>query len=300
MKSNLILSAVAAVLLPIGSTSLAYAQTVGVRDAANMFSEDARQRATVELERVHTSTGWPVVIETIESLGEKPVDTLALDKARSLQIRGVFLLLAKTEHKISIQANQSAVPPFDSAVRESLKKTMTSAFKDKKFDDGLMEGVAYLSRVAHEHPAKKATAPANRPANGAPATNSGRSILLTVLVIGGVVLLVLFVIGRMSGASRPGMGGMGAPGGGFMSSLFGSIGGVFLGNWLYNSFFGGSAHASEARPPNEFSNTDAPVNDSYESTSGGWDEPAGDGGGFDGGDFGGGDMGGGDGGGGDW
>src|SRR5262245_48528879 len=125
MKTNA-LCAVAALAIPLAFAPLVHAQTPGVRDAANMFSADARKQANDQLERIHQSSGWPVIIETIESLGGKSVDDLALDKARSSRIHGVYLLLANKEHKISIQVHDSAKGVFDSTVRESLKQTITS------------------------------------------------------------------------------------------------------------------------------------------------------------------------------
>jgi uncharacterized membrane protein YgcG len=195
---------------------------------------------------------------------------------------------------------KKAAAVFNSSVRDTLKRTITSAFKQGNFNQGLLDGIAYLAKVSAEHPSSVAVAP-TQPRERLPAggDQKGRgSFLMTALIVGGVVLLVLFVIRLLSGAGRPGMSGAGAPGGGgFLSSLFGAMGGVFLGNWLYNTFGGGHAHASDAGRSDAQSHD---ASDQYESTSGGWDggETGGDSGGFDGGDFGGGDGGGG--GGGDW
>jgi hypothetical protein len=176
---------------------------------------------------------------------------------------------------------------FDSRVRESLKHKITSAFKERRFDQGLLDGIAFLDQVATDRPLAKEL-PAGQPRQG--------SFLMTALIIGAVVLLVLFFFRLISGAGRAGSGGVGSPGGGgFLSSLFGAMGGVFLGNWLYNTFWGDQAHASES---GHFTgDTHDAGGHEYESTSSDWDsggDAGGDMGGFDSGDFGG------DAGGGDW
>jgi uncharacterized membrane protein YgcG len=286
-----LLCSVATLLMITGFAGSVQAETPGVRDAAAMFSADARNQADAELDRIRESTGWVVVIETVATHGKKSVDSLALENARALRIRGVYVLLAQREHKISIQSHKAAAEVFNASVREALKEKITSAFKEKRFDQGLLDGVAYAAQVASEKPAATVQSPAARHGAHEPAAGEGRrgSFLMTALIIGGAILLVFFIVRLFSGAGRPGIGG--APGGGFLSSLFGALGGVFLGNWLYNTFWGGHAHASDTG----HSTSDTSGNDDYESTSGDWGsgmDGGGDGGGFDGGGF--------DGGGGDW
>ncbi len=125
--------------------SLAAASIPGVRDAANMFSSDACKQADEKLAAVYKSRGWEIVFETVDSLADKSADQLALDKARSLQVRGVFVLMAKKEHKISVQVNKPAAGVFDRNVQSTLKEKITTAFKAKKFDDGLFDAVNYLA-----------------------------------------------------------------------------------------------------------------------------------------------------------
>ena len=95
-----------------------------------------------------------------------------------------------------------------------------------------------------------------------------------------------------------GYGGQPARGGGFMSSMFGGIGGAMAGNWLYDRF--GRSHqdpSSGYAPGAESAPADAGPDWSGANDGGGsWGGDAGAGGGGGGGDWGGG----GGGGGGDW
>ena len=72
-----------------------------VRDDAKLFSEEERVRAQRVLGELDRRTGVPIVIETIESLRGEPIDASALDHAKRSGSQGVFILIAKDEHKIS-------------------------------------------------------------------------------------------------------------------------------------------------------------------------------------------------------
>ena len=149
--------------------------------------------------------------------------------------------------------------------------------------------------------------------------------LTTFLVIGAVIVLVLLVIrvvgvmARGTSAGSPGMGyGGGGPGygygggSGFFGNLMAGIGGALLGNYLYNSFFGGGqVRAADQFGESPSSSTSPGAFDDQGVSGGGeWadsmsaEDPGGDGSDTGGDDFGGGDIGGGDfggdGGGGDW
>src|SRR2546428_629872 len=94
-----LLAILTALSLGWAATGTASAATPGVRDAANMFSAGALKEADEKLAAVHKAHGWEIVIETIDTVAGKPIDHLTEDKARSLQIRGVYFLVAKKEGK---------------------------------------------------------------------------------------------------------------------------------------------------------------------------------------------------------
>jgi uncharacterized protein len=302
-----------------------------------MFSLNALRQADERLTDVYRKRGWEIVFETIDTLDGKSIDRVTEDKARALQVRGVYFLIAKREHKIHYWIERPALNTFDKATVESANQKIIGGFKQGQFNDGLLNATEFLADAAARGPsateqkgfARSAPA-ASRPefAPRSVGADGTGSFLARALVIGAVivvVLLVIRVIGAMArggSAASPGVGyGAGGPGygygsgGGFFGNLMGGIGGALLGNYLYNSFFGGGQvrAAEQFGEPTSSSTNPAAFDDQGVSGGGEWDdstsaeEAGGDGDpGAD--DFGGGDMGGsdfggdsgGDSGGGDW
>jgi uncharacterized membrane protein YgcG len=312
--------------LVLGAASSTDAATPGVRDAANMFSGRAIRQADEQLTDIHRKHGWEIVFETIDTLEGKSIDRATEDKARSLQVRGVYFLVAKREHKIHYWIERPAIATFDKATIESVTQTVIGRFKQQQYDDALQKAVGALGEAADRGP----SAPGEKPlARSAPATSRPElappptrdaerngSFLGTALVIGAVIVVILVlvrVIGAMmrrASGGGPGYGSGGGPGygmgggGGFFGNVMAGIGGALLGNYLYNSFFGGGqARASEQFGESASANP-AAFDDQGVSGGDGWGDGASaeDGGNDTGGDdFGGGDVGGGDfGGGGDF
>ena len=321
--------------LVVASASSGSAATPGVRDAANMFSSGALRQADARLTDVQRKHGWEIVFETIDTLEGKSIDRATEDKARSLQVRGVYFLVAKRERKIHYWIERPALNTFDKATVESATQKVIGGFKQRQFDDGLLTAVNSLAEAADRGPsatgqkglarsAPAASRPDLSPRTARDVDGSG-SFLGKALVIGAVIVLVLLVIrvvgvmARGTSAGSPGMGyGGGGPGygygggSGFFGNLMAGIGGALLGNYLYNSFFGGgqvrAADQFGESPPS--STSPGAFDDQGVSGGGEWadsmsaEDPGGDDSDTGGDDFGGGDMGGGDfggdGGGGDW
>ncbi len=304
-----------------------------VRDGANMFSAEAQRKADAKLREIQQRHGWKIIVETIESTGDKPIARLASDRARTMRIEGVYLLLAKKEHKVEIEVNAAASKVFGSDVKHEVVNRMVAAFKEREYDRGLLEAVDYLGQVGDEHGQGRQATGRAAPARGEPpaqppaaqAPNAGRgSFLVTILVVAAVIIGVLFVIrliARLVGGGGygrsygPGGGSYGAApgGGGFFGSLMGGLGGMLLGGWLYDSVFRNRSYGAEL-PQHPQAGNEPGTNDQYESAGGDWgttdaEDPAGSsdepsGGESSGGDWGGGDSAGGDAGGsdagGDW
>ncbi len=299
------------------------AHAFDVRDRAGLFSPEAVREANQKLKAIEERTGVPVRIEVVPSLAEvltpqeeaqkaekKPLDminevALRIDKQEGN--RGIYVLIAKKEgvnSNVLIPKGLEAQLP--AARRAAIRDELTRPFKERQFDKGLGAAVATIDEFlpGKSGPQRDAAPKAN------PGPNGGQrgSFMGTLLFFGFIILaiwLVLRVVGaifrgifgggqyRAQGPMRPGYGpgyGPAPGGGGFMSSLFGGIGGALFGNYLYDQFSGRHHHGGgEAQ---------------------GWTGPTtpSDGGGIVGGDdpnrnasWGGGDWGGGDtGGGGDW
>ena len=276
-------------------------------DGASLFSAEAIQKAGAELNRVEAETRLPVTIETVESLGGEPVNTVLRRHAESARAAGVYVLIAKQETKFDIEASRAYRGVMNAARLAAIKASFVSGLKKRDFDAALLGGVETIRSEA----GSAGAVPAGGGRRGNPQGGFGVGSLLGIgLLIVGVMFLVRILGGLFGGGAQAGygsgMGRMGAPGygggggGGFMSSLFGGIGGALAGNWLYDQF-SGRGHSGY----NESSGYGAPDNSGATDWSGGSDQSAdwggggGTGAGGDWGGGGGGDWGGG-GGGGDW
>jgi uncharacterized protein len=242
-----------------------------IRDSAGLFSPEARAKAKIELERIETAAKLPITIETLEGLNGRTIDQAIPERAESLGIRGLFVLIAKQESKIEASASREYAPLFPVDRRRSIESAFVSEFKNRRFDDGLTKGVAAID---------SAVGAARNEAGGSlqPAQNKGTfgfdSVVGIILVVLAVIV-VFRLIGSLFGGRRdanygPNMGmggrpmgggpgyGPGAPGygygggggGGFFSSLFGGIGGAMAGNWLYDQFTG--RHHSHGQMPGTY------------------------------------------------
>jgi len=309
-----------------------------IRDRAGLFDPDAVRQAEAKLEQVERETGVPTTIETIESLEGQPLDVVAKDRARRDAGKGIFVLIPKQEHKIDVLVSPTYASAFPRERRMAIQDAFIAQFKQGNFDAGLNDGVQTITREIETAKAERdarhgrAGAPAVAPFPGrraVPARGGNGFGLGSLLGIGLIIVAVLVGIrligslfgGRGGYGAQPGPGMMGRPGygpgggygggggGGFMSSLFGGIGGAMAGNWLYDQFSGrhhqgGSYSDNTGYAPGG----DAPAGDAGNdwvgggSEAGDWGGGGGDvgGGGGDWGGGGGGDWGGGGGDGGSW
>jgi len=141
---------------------------VGVLDNARMFSADALSKADAELDAVRGKTRWGAVIETVDSLGGKPVQDVATARARALQVHGLYILIAKAEHKLWAEPSSAAEKVFTREKVRAIDDAITGGFKASHFDQGLLDAVAVIRRDAESAPSP-ASATAAHPAESTPA-----------------------------------------------------------------------------------------------------------------------------------
>ncbi|HEU5116190.1 MAG TPA: TPM domain-containing protein [Isosphaeraceae bacterium] len=337
MKPILWVWAAGLVLLTSLGAGPASAQQSDIQDHARLFSPQAVQQARAALRADEKEHHRPTVIETIPALNGQPLESVALEHARASGTQGLYILISKAEEQIRVLAFKNFL---GDAPRHRIVLSFENHFRSGDFDGGLKAGVEAIGETLSSAP-QPAANPAGAPIGPMPAggrraapqphanpRNQG-SGMAVLLIIGVVVLIAFFVIralGRAASGSAyggvgpkgpmpgqgygagPGYGGYGGRGGGFMSSLFGGLGGAIAGNWLYNQMSGGHhdyGHQSSA-DPNAYPTSGDSAGTDWGGTSGGdadWGGTSGDWGG--GGDVaGGGDWGGGGGdwggGGGDW
>lgn len=304
-------------------------QASEIRDDAKFFTEATVAKATQDLKALEKNHRLSMNVEThpvipadkkgsfntLDKSGrERFFSDWTLERARESKARGIFVLITKEPGHVQLIVSPNLRERgFSEVQRTALRDSFLKSFREKKFDQGLVNAVSYLESASLRLKDSRLV-PTSAPIQHRPAANQNIGVqnmgIWSWVILGVVVWLVFSIVSSlirgasgMSGAGsygQPGYGGAGygggygGGGGGFMSNMFGGLAGAMAGNWLYNSMFN-----------NHGSNMNAGFGSSYGDGSTGIDQSAPDdfssGGDFSGGDFGGGgDYGGGDFGGGDF
>lgn len=286
-----------------------FAQAAGVRDEAKLFTPEAISKAEAILGKAEAASGVPVTVETVAKI-DGNIGEVTKQRASAQKFEGIYILV--TKGKLDILATHKYSGRIDATRRREIRDAFVNAARpESDASAGLIALAERASEVTRD--VAKAGAPARERRGGmvAPGAAPRANGLATFFTWGAIILGVLLVIrligallaprrpaGYGPGAAGPGGGpapGYGGPGGGgFLSGLAGGLGGALLGNWIYNSFGGHSAHAGEH--PVDSGNTSGDwggTGDNADDGGGDWGNTSGDWGGGDGG----GDWGGG---GGDW
>jgi len=284
-----------------------------VRDDARIFGAGAVRQAEAELNKVERDHQITTTVETVESLDGQNIGDLSLQLAERSGTHGIFILIVKKEHGISVRTSSKYSKAIDERREQKIRQAFITKFKADDYDGGLLAGAKEVdAQVSAAAPTVAPRTPVARPPGGLRPQGGfsfssllGLGLLIVAVLFGIRLLGSLFGGGQRGGypgqMGRPGFGGPGygggGGGGGFMQSMFGGIGGALAGNWLYDQFSGrhggstdSSAYGGDASPTQETPDTWSGGSE----TSGGWGDSGGGGGG---GDWGGGDGGGG---GGDW
>ena len=273
-----------------------------VTDSIGFFSPVAISSANEKIKDVKAKTGKDLVIETIESTNGEDPSTYAENKAKSMRVNGIYVLITKKEKRIEIKVGNKTRQVFGSSETANLKAKLVDEFKTKNFDLGLDKAVDYYAITFMAAGSPNSRRSNNQYSNSSPVVknNGGGFSIMTIIIIAIVGFIIFRIVssllGGRGGGYSPGYGGGGGFGGGgggmgFMGSLMTGIFGAMAGNWLYDKFtgsdgglFGGdnSSGSYGDSSGSDWSSQD----DSYSSDSGSYDGGGGD-------DFGGG-------GGGDW
>lgn len=309
-----------------GKSATAAADSPFIRDQGEMFSARAINEATGIIREIKRRDHREVQIDTFrEKPANKDFSDWERELARARDLDGIQVLICRQPAHIGSAVGNETRKVFTSAHQHEFEKILKARFNEKKFDEGLVEGVRYIQRTLDAGTRGEAAPtgrgnPAAHTGIGGGATNWG-GLICMMLVLAGVVWLVIGMVRAFTGsggygAGGPGMGGYGGGGGGFMSGLMGGLFGAMAGNWLYHNMFGsGSGYGSSTAycDSGDAGGGQRPDDGQDYSTSGTDYDEGGDSGGDAGGDYGdsgggdaggdyggGGDFGGGGGGGGDY
>ena len=238
MKMNLLLATLLWALLQV--TSL----VADVSDPVSFFSKEAVEKANTKIQEIKSKTGKEFVLETLDSTNSTNPSDFAMERAKTLKVNGVYVLISKKEKKIEIKVGNKTKSAFTDSDTSALKGKLIEAFKTQNFDSGLDNAVTYYSAVilsaANSKSTKRTAENIPSTTNTAPSSNSGGGFSILSIVLIGLVLFILFrvISGMLGGGLNPGMGGMGGGGMGFFGSLMTGMLGAVAGNWLYDKFMG--------------------------------------------------------------
>jgi uncharacterized membrane protein YgcG len=265
-----------------------------IKDEAGFFKAETLKKANAMLQEIERKHKRDLVIETFKSVPagmeakatskDNQVKTQfyeewSRDLAREAHVNGVFVLMTRNPGHVEIVVGtETSHKLFTQEDRKKLQEILAGKFRERQFDEGLLEGITFVQRTYDrndepEHAKKVAAPPVHPPANrqnaegagiGGIGAGIGGLLCFGLLIVVGIWILFA-VIRAISGAGRggygPGMGGGGGGGpgmggggyggggggGGFMSSMFGGLFGAAAGSWMYDRFFrGDSPHSGGA------------------------------------------------------
>jgi hypothetical protein len=160
-----IVIAVAAMLAGVqGDASPMSLADAHVFDGGMFFSEEAVSEADDIIRGIKQSFDRDVMVETYAAVPDERKDELPRDgrdkfyedwlnrRAKQLGVRGVFVLMTREPGRVQVGVDKATRHrAFTLADGDSLKEILGSAFRARKFDRGLLEGVRFIKQRMGEN-----------------------------------------------------------------------------------------------------------------------------------------------------
>jgi glc operon protein GlcG len=99
------------------------------------------------LRAIERETTVSTVIETVDSLKGGTIEKTAERLARQSGIQGIFILIAKKEHKVEVLESRKFQSALTRSRRDAITESFIADFRRQKFDEGLKHGVAAIETV---------------------------------------------------------------------------------------------------------------------------------------------------------
>jgi uncharacterized membrane protein YgcG len=272
--------AAVALLALLGSAGRVHALTAEVRDEAGFFKPQTVAQANEVIKEIKQRYKKDLLVDTVRHVPEgkrreaTSPDTdvkarffadWAIGRAREEGVNGIYVLITREPGHVEVVVGNHTRTVFPDEDRRHLEHILLAHFREKEYDEGLLEAVRYVrSALANEPRSGGAATPAGAEHPGLRGADGAGWSLWHWLGLGLVVLLGVWllsaVIRALTGAgAQPAPGGYTGPGGpagygpasgggGFFSSLLGSMFGAAAGSWLYDRFLGGQSAAAAASP----------------------------------------------------
>jgi hypothetical protein len=134
-----------------------------IKDDAKFFGPEAVQKANDLIKEITRKSGKDLLIETVPAV---PADQLAKVKGMSHEerdrffsdwanqrvkdavVNGVYILVTKEPAHVQVEVTPQARSVFDRRTRDQLIQILLTKFREKKFDEGLLDAVRFVNEKA--------------------------------------------------------------------------------------------------------------------------------------------------------
>lgn len=147
--------------LTLAASAMAFAGTPGVRDSSHLFfSAAAIQQADAQAREIQQLYHKDVLVEVfaeppagrrseVEKMTESDrnhfYDQWAESRMKATDIRDVYVIVSKTPARVQVRVGPETVKTlFTVDDRKKLSSLFVDSFRDKKFDDGLLQGMKFI------------------------------------------------------------------------------------------------------------------------------------------------------------
>lgn len=124
------------------------AASVGVMDGAKMFSASSVKDAEGAISNIRKATGWQTVVETVETLGGKEIADVSLSRVKALDVRGVYILISKSDKKFYVRESERARHTFDKKANDKILASLRKNFQANQPDAALLESIETIRQIS--------------------------------------------------------------------------------------------------------------------------------------------------------
>jgi uncharacterized protein len=125
-----------------------------VVDTANLLSPATEARVTGELAGLEKRTSDQLVVVTLPSLDNRPIEEVGLNLGRCWGVgqkgvdNGVLLIVARGDRKVRIEVGTGLENLLkDEVAGQIIRGTLVPAFRENRFDEGVEAGVSRIEAV---------------------------------------------------------------------------------------------------------------------------------------------------------
>lgn len=138
-----------------------------VRDDGKFFAAEALEKANKKVKQIYEEYGKDVVIETFAAIPadlEKKYKEVgkkeffadwARTRATALGVHGVYVLICKSPGRIEVEVDkETRKKAFTLGDRDKLVQKIADKFREKKFDEGLQDGLEFVATALRANVSK--------------------------------------------------------------------------------------------------------------------------------------------------